>query len=111
VAAIADARKDADSIQIGKAATIVDYIDGAQSEYTQASKLLPPPSSLAPIGAILDKIDVFVKIVDKTASVCDQIRTWVFIAECCLPRSTRTLRWLGGLCLRCTRSAENVTMT
>jgi hypothetical protein len=69
-AAIADARKEADTIAAGKAATVVEYIDGAQGYVGDAQTTSSQSSGLAAFGTVLEKIDLFVKIVDKTASVC-----------------------------------------
>jgi len=65
-AAIADARKVADNIAAGKAATV----DGAQGYIGDAQATISQFSSLAVLGTVFDKIDLFVKIVDNTASVC-----------------------------------------
>jgi hypothetical protein len=69
-AAIADARKVADNIATGKVATVVEYVDGAQGYIGDAQATISQFSSLAALGTVFDKIDLFVKIVDKTASVC-----------------------------------------
>lgn len=65
-AALADARKGADTIGGGKVATLVGLVDGAQGYVEGAQNVA---SKLDALGTVLDKIDVFVKIVDKTASV------------------------------------------
>jgi hypothetical protein len=51
------------------------YVDGAQA------LILDQASNLAGIGAMLDKIDVFVNIIDKTASVRGRICTRTFLAK------------------------------
>ena len=69
-AAIADARKEADNIVTGRVPTVVEYVDSAQGYVGNAQATISQASSLASFGTVLDKIDLFVKIVDKTASVC-----------------------------------------
>jgi hypothetical protein len=61
-AAIVDARKDVNIVGIDKEKTMIGYSDGALDLVDKASKL-------AALSNVLDKIDIFVKIVDKTASV------------------------------------------
>jgi hypothetical protein len=65
-AALADARKEADDIGRGKVATAVGLVDDAQGYVEGAQNVA---GNLDAFGTVLDKIDVFVKIVDKTASV------------------------------------------
>jgi hypothetical protein len=69
--AIADAHKVADNIAAWKAATVVECVDGAQGYVGDAqTTTISQVSSLAALGTVFDKIDLFVKIVDNTASVC-----------------------------------------
>jgi hypothetical protein len=68
-AAIADAPKEADNIVTGRV-PMVEYVDSAQGYVGDAQATISQASSLASFGTVLDKIDLFVKIVDKTASVC-----------------------------------------
>lgn len=77
-AAIADARKVADTIAVGKATIVVEHIDGAQGD---AQTTISQASGLAAFSTVLDKIDLFVKIVDKTASVCGLEFIWAFVAD------------------------------
>ena len=65
-AALAEAHKEADDIGRGKVATAVGLVDDAQGYVKGAQNVA---SNLNAFGTVLDKIDVFVKIVDKTASV------------------------------------------
>lgn len=61
-AAIVNARKDTNTVGIGEEKTVVGYSDGALDLVDKASKL-------SALSNVLDKVDIFVKIVDKTASV------------------------------------------
>lgn len=61
-AAIADARMDANAIDTSKNETMVGYGDGALALANKAT-------NLSALSVVLDKIDIFVEIVDKTASV------------------------------------------
>jgi hypothetical protein len=69
-AALADARKDADKIGGGKVATAVGLVDDAQG-YVEGVQAVA--SNLSAFGTVLDKIDVFVNIMDKTATVRGRI--------------------------------------
>jgi hypothetical protein len=64
--AIINAHKNANNIQIGKEEHLVALADGAQASVEQAS-------NLASIGMVVDKIGIFVNIIDKTASVHAQV--------------------------------------
>jgi hypothetical protein len=66
-AALADAHKDADEIGRNKVAAAVGLVDDAQGYAGDGA------SSLAAFGTVLDKIEVFVNIMDKTASVRGRI--------------------------------------
>jgi hypothetical protein len=63
VATIAAARKDASTVSTGTAATVAEHMDAAQTA------ILSQNSTFGALGTVLSKIDVFVKIVDQTASV------------------------------------------
>lgn len=69
-AALADARKDADDIGRNKVAAAVGLVGEAQG---YAEHVEDGASNLSAFGAVLDKIDVFVNIMDKTASVRGRI--------------------------------------
>ena len=69
-AALADARKDADEIGRNKVAAAVGLIGNAQGYVEHVED---GASNLSAFGTVLDKIDVFVNIIDKTASVGGRI--------------------------------------
>lgn len=69
-AALADARKDADEIGRNKVAAAVGLVGNAQGYVEHVED---GASNLSAFGTVLDKIDVFVNIMDKTASVRGRI--------------------------------------
>jgi hypothetical protein len=69
-AALADARKDADEIGRNKVAAAVGLVGDVQGYVEHAED---GASNLSAFGTVLDKIDVFVNIIDKTASVGGRI--------------------------------------
>ena len=65
--AISAAHKDASTVGIGAAVTAVGYIDSGQAILSAQS------SAFSGLESVLAKIDVFVKIVDQTASVSGSV--------------------------------------
>ena len=59
----AAACEDASTVAIGTAATVVEHMDTAQTA------ILSQNATFGALGTMLSKIDIFVKIVDQTASV------------------------------------------
>lgn len=96
-AALADARQDADNIGRGKVAAAVGLVGEAQG-YVEGTQAVA--SNLSAFGTVLDKIDVFVNIMDKTTSVRGRI-CQVLVADRYLLRFTHTPPWLGELYHRC----------
>jgi hypothetical protein len=102
-AAIADARKEADIVVEGKATTVVGYVDEVQGYVGNPQTVISQASNFASFGKMLDKIDVFVKIVDKTTSVCGRVCICVIIGDTTLPRFIHMPHLPGASRLRCTR--------
>jgi hypothetical protein len=65
--AISVAHKDASTVGIGSAVTAVGYIDSAQAVLSAQS------GAFGGLESVLAKIDMFVKIVDRTASVSGSV--------------------------------------
>jgi hypothetical protein len=65
--AISVAHKDASTVGIGAAVTAVGYIDSAQAVLSAQS------GAFGGLESVLAKIDMFVKIVDQTASVSSNV--------------------------------------